>query len=71
MEEVIAETLNEELALTIKEKLEGKYTPSEIQKFIKKKTAGIQTGVDEVDNVRITISFDMGCKKKGAGHTYN
>ena len=35
MEEVIAETLKEEVALTIKGKLVGKYTLSEINEFIK------------------------------------
>ena len=58
-------TLKDEIALTIKEKIEGKCTPSEIHKFIKKKIAGIKKGVNEVDNVRIIVSFDMECKKRG------
>ena len=71
VDEIIRESLNEEVALTIKEKLKGKYTDSEIDKLIKKKHAGSITGIDEVDNVRISISFDMGWQKKGTGHTYD
>ena len=36
VDEIIRESLNEEVALTIKEKLKGKYTDSEIDKLIKK-----------------------------------
>ena len=71
VDELIAETLQEEVALTIKEKLSKKYTKSEIDEFITKKQAGILTDIDEVDNVRISISFDMGWQKKGTGHTYD
>ena len=68
---IIEESLMEEVALTIHEKLKGKYSISEIDGFIKKKQAGIATGIAEVDNVRISISFDMGWQKKGTGHTYD
>ena len=71
VDELIAETLQEEVALTIKEKLSKTYTKSEIDEFITKKQAGILTDIDEVDNVRISISFDMGWQKKGTGHTYD
>ena len=70
-EEIIAESLEEEISLTIKEKLAGKYTESEIDNFIKNKLANNQTGVDEVDNLTITVSFDMGWQKKGTGDTYD
>ena len=60
-----------EVALTIQEKLEGKYTSSEIHDFIKKKVASIQTGFDEVDNVHIIVYFDMGWQKKGTGYMYD
>ena len=36
VDEIIREALDEEVALTIKEKLKGKYTDSEIEKLIKK-----------------------------------
>ena len=71
IDEITKESLNEEIALTIKEKLSGKYTVSQIDELITKKLAGITTGIDEVDNVRISISFDMGWQKKGTGHTYD
>ena len=70
-EEIIAESLEEETSLTIKEKLAGKYTEDEIDNFVRNKLAGNQTGVDEVDNLTITVSFDMGWQKKGTGHTYD
>ncbi len=59
IDEIIGEALDKEVALTIKEKLKGKYTDSEIEELMKKLT-GSTTGIDEVDNVRISISFDMG-----------
>ena len=71
VDEIIREALDEEVALTVKEKLKGKYTDSEIEVLIKKKLAGSVTGIDEVDNVCISISFDMGWQKKGTGHTYD
>ena len=69
--EIIAESLEEEIHLTIKEKLTGKYLGNEIDNFIKNKLAGNQTGADEVDNLFITVSFNMGWQKKETGHTYD
>ena len=72
VDEVIAEGLKEEIDLTIKEKLvEKKYSASEIVDLTQKYHKGIRTGIDEVDNVLISISFDMGWQKKGNGHTYD
>ena len=38
---------------------------SEITSLTQKYHKGITTGVEAVDNVRISISFDMGWQKKG------
>lgn len=69
--EITEESLNEEIALIIREKLSGKYEVSEIEELIKKKLAGVITGIDKVYNVQIIITFDMGWKKKGTGHAYD
>ena len=62
---VIAEGLREEIDLTIKDKLEEKnYSASEIVSLTQKYHKGIKTGINEVDNVLISISFDMGWQKK-------
>ena len=63
--------MNEEVTLTIEEKLKGEYTVSEIDEFIVEKVDGTVTGVNEVDNVHISISFNIGWEKKGTGHTYD
>ena len=63
--------LKEEIDLTIQEKLEDKYSTSEIASLTRKYHAKIKTGIDEVDNVLISLSFDMGWQKKGTGHTYD
>ena len=60
VETTLAANLREEIDLTIAAKLEGKYNESEIVSLTQKFHANIKTGVDEVDNVRISISFDMG-----------
>ena len=52
--------LKEEIDLTIRAKLEEDYNESEIISLTQKYHAKIKTGVDAVDNVRISISFDMG-----------
>ena len=67
----IEDHLKEEVDLSIRAKLEGKKSKSEIVSLTQKYHNGIQTGVDEVNNVRITISFYMGWQKKGVGHTYD
>ena len=65
VDEVIAEGLKEEIDLTIKAKLvEKKYSASEIVDLTQKYHKGIGTGIDEVDNVLISILFDMGWQKK-------
>ena len=69
--ETIADALKEEIILTIAEKLDGKYSPSEIERLTQRYHEGEKTGVEDVDNVRISISFDMGWQKKGTGHTYD
>jgi hypothetical protein len=57
----IKEALTEEITLTISAKLrEQHYTESEVVSLTQKYFKGEKTGVDEVDNVRISISFDMG-----------
>ena len=63
--------LKEEIDLTIKEILTGKESESEIVILTQKYHDGIKTGIDEVDNLRISVSFDMGWQKKGTGHTYD
>ena len=63
--------LKEEIGLTIKEKLEGKKSKSEIVSLTQKYHDGIKTGIDEIDNLHISVSFDMGLQKKGTGHTYD
>jgi hypothetical protein len=71
VEDTLATNLIEEIDLTIAAKLAGKYSESEIVSLTQKFHANIKTGVDEVDNVRISLSFDMGWQKKGTGHTYD
>ena len=72
VDEVIAEGLKEEIDLTIKEKLENRgYSASKIDSLTQNFYSDIKTNIDEVDNVRIAISFDMGWQKKGTGHTYD
>ena len=71
VKEVIAENMKTEIDLTIEEKLRGKYNASEIASLTQKYHAGVKTGIDEVDNVLISVSFDMGWQKKGTGHTYD
>ena len=44
-DEIIDESLNEKVALTIKEKLKGKYIVSEIDEFIAKKLLVLQRGL--------------------------
>ena len=63
--------LKEEIDLTMKDKLEGKKSKSEIVSLTQKYHDGIKTGIDEIDNLRISVSFDMGWQKKGTGHTYD
>ena len=70
-DQIIEESLVEEINLTIAEKLKGKYSESEIASLTQKFHKGIKTGVDQVDNVLISVSFDMGWQKKGTGHTYD
>ena len=65
VDETIEDALKEEVTLTIAEKLDGKYSVSEITSLTQKYHKGITTGVEAVDNVRISISFDMGWQKKG------
>ena len=64
VKEVIAENMKTEIDLTIEEKLRGKYNASEIASLTRKYHAGVKTGIDEVDNVLISILFDMGWQKK-------
>ena len=52
--------MNDEIALIIWDTLSGKYVVSEIEELIKKELAGVITGIYEVDNVQIIITFDMG-----------
>ena len=63
--------LKEEIDLTIRQKLEGKKSESEIISLTQKYHDGIKTGISEVNSVRILISFDMGWQKRGTGHTYD
>ena len=63
--------LKEEIDLTIKETLKGKKSKSEIVSLTQKYHDGINTGIDDIDNLHISVSFDMGWQKKGTGHTYN
>ena len=68
---IMDEALVEEINLTIAAKLKGKKSESEIEDLTSRYHKKIKTGIDDVDNVRIIISFDMGWQKKGTGHTYN
>ena len=68
---IMYQALVEEINLTIVAKLKGKTSESEIQDLTQRYHKGIKTGIDEVDNVKIIISFDMGLQKKGTGYTYN
>ena len=60
VDESLEANLKEEIDLTIKAKLKGKYEKSEIVSLTQKYHDKIKTGVDAVDNVRISLSFDMG-----------
>lgn len=53
----IVDALKEEIYLTREDKLKGRYSTIEIK--ISLKNIIIKSGIDEVDNIRITISFDM------------
>ena len=53
-----------EVNLTIKDKLGEKYSASEIESLTQKYHAGVKSGIDEVDNILISVSFDMGWQKK-------
>ena len=65
VDKVIAEGLREDIDLTIKDKLEEKnYSVSEIVSLTQKYHKGIKTGINEVDNVLISILFDMRWQKK-------
>ena len=58
--DAITDRLKEEIYLTISEKLnEKKYNVSEINCLTQMYHDGIKTGVDEVDNVRILVFYDM------------
>ena len=59
--------LKEQIDLTIEEKLEDKYSASEIASLTRKYHAKIKTGIHEVDNVLISLSFDIGWQKRGHG----
>ena len=61
---VISENMKMEIDLTIKEKLKEKYSASEIESLTQKYHAGVKSGIDEVDNILISVSFDMGWQKK-------
>ena len=60
VDSTIADNLNEEIDLTIRAKLEDKKSKSEIVSLTQRYHDGIQAGNNEVNNVRITINFDMG-----------
>ena len=61
VDKVVVEGLEEEIDLTIKEKLnEIRYSTSEILGLTQKYHAGIMTRLEDVDNVLILISFNMG-----------
>ena len=69
--ECLDTNLKEEIDITIAEKLEGKYSKSEIENLTQKYHSKIKTGINDVDNVQISLSFDMGWQKKATGHTYH
>ena len=60
IDQIIEESLNEEVALTTKEKLKEKHTDTAIEDFVNRKFASTITWTNEVDHVHITIYFDMG-----------
>ena len=64
----IETNLKEETTLTIREKLEWKKSESEIISLTQKHHAESKIGVDEVDNIQISISFYMRCQKMGTRH---
>ena len=66
--ETIDDALKEEVTLTIAEKLNGKYSASEITSFTQKYHKGITTGVEAVDNMRISISFYMRWQKRDGSY---
>ena len=63
--------MKEEITLNIAKKLDGKYSVNEIKSLTQKYHTGVKTGVVEVDNERISVSFDMGWQTNGTGHTYD
>ena len=71
VDETIEDVLKEEITFTIAEKLEGKYSVSEIKNLTQQYHACVTTGVEAVDTMHISISFNMGWQKKGTGHTYD
>lgn len=71
VEGTISDGLKEEISLTIEEKLiELKQSASKIINITEKYHDGINTGIDCVNNVLISVSFDMGWPKK-IDHTYD
>ena len=57
MNDTIAEAMKEEITLPIAEKVDMKYSIRETESLTQKYHKGLKTGIDEVDNVRISIFF--------------
>ena len=67
---VIKDALIDEINATVKEKLEGKYDDEKINNLLHTyHTTGVVP--NEIGDIRIAVSFDMGWQKKGTGHNYD
>ena len=70
--DVMKTAFKEEVVATIKEKLKGKYTEDEInkhaKKFIDEKDEELP---DEIRQVGIAVSYDMGWNKRSTGRIYD
>ena len=51
--------------------MKEKYSASEIDSLTQKYHAGVKSGIDEVDDILLSVSYDMGWQKKGTDHTYD
>ena len=68
--EVVTEGLQMEIAETIREKLEGKYTKSQIEKFIVNYNNKTGYVPDELNTLGLAVSYDMGWQKRSTGRRY-
>ena len=60
-----------EVVETIREKLEGKYTKSQIEKFIVNYNNKTGYVPDELNTLVLAVSYDMGWQKRSTGRRYD